>query len=222
MLIASAGTSLLAPAHASAAAEPSIGVEWFVTSGGQAGQCGNPTSSSQWAVSPDWTSPIRVDTDSRSGGCELAFGIYDPSRLLTGLGVTYTWTVSQGGIGGQCESATTSQGTFSMPVNTQFQSFGPLVTDDTDNRMGYCNLTFNVSGRSDVGIDVQYYADTSGSAGQCINALPQGSFYTAVAGSPVTLSLDTDDRSGGCWLSFRLRQFSSAAAAHRAAGVHRV
>jgi hypothetical protein len=212
-----AAATLIASGRADAATQPSIGVEWFVTPGGNAGQCGNPTSASQWAVSPDWTSPIRIDTDQRTGGCELSFGIFDPSSVLTGLGVTYTWSVSPGGDANQCGN----QGTFAMPVNTRFESFGSIIIDDTDNRAGWCNLTFTVSGNSNAGLDVQYYADPGGNAGQCHSALPQGSFYTAAAGAPVTIGLDTDSRTGGCWLSLRLRQFSSATAARHAAGIHR-
>ena len=216
IVLLATGATLSAAIPANAAAEPSVGVEWFVTPGGDAGQCGNPTSTSQFAVSPDWTSPIRIDTDNRAGGCELSFGIFDPSSLLTG-GVNYTWSVSPGGDGNQCMN----QGTFAIPVNRQFESFGPNIVDDTDNRSGWCNLTFAVSNGSNIGLDVQFFADPSGSAGQCVNALPQGNFYTAAAGAPVTIMTDTDGRPGGCWLSVRLRHFSSAAAARHAAGIHR-
>lgn len=201
ILIAAAAT-LSASVPAGAASEPSIGIAWFVTFNGDAGQCGNPTSSAQSAVSPNWTSPIRIDTDGRAGGCELSFGIYDPSSLLTG-GVNYAWSVSPGGDGGQCGN----QGTWAMPVNSQFLQFGQFLIDDTDNRSGWCNLTFTVSSGSNIALDVQYFADPSGSDGQCINALPVGSYYTAVPGAPVTIMMDTDNRPGGCWLSVRLRHF---------------
>jgi hypothetical protein len=215
-MVAAVAAALSTTVQAEAATLPSLGVEWFVTPGGDAGQCGNPTSASQWAQSPDWTAPIRIDTDGRSGGCELSFGIYDPSSQVTG-DVDYTWQVSPGGDGNQCDQ----QGTYGVPVNTVFEQFGQLITDDTDNRSGYCNLTFSVTSGSNIGLDVQFYADPSGSANQCLNALPQGSYQTAAAGSPVEVSMDTDNRPGGCWLSLRLRTFSSAAAARHAAGIHR-
>jgi hypothetical protein len=66
----------------------------------------------------------------------------------------------------------------------------PIVIDDTDDRAGYCNLTFTVSGRPDIALDIQYSADASGSAGQC----PGAGLRTATAGSPATISLDTDSR----------------------------
>lgn len=186
-----------------AAAAPSMGVLWYPTpNAGE--QCGDgPTS--QWATAPNWTTPILIDTDSRPGGCRLAMGIYDPGGALAGLTVTYTWQVSPNGIAGQCQDSTTgmSQGTFSMPISS-FESFGTTVLDDTDNRSGYCNLTFTLSGRSDIALDVQFYPTPDGEAGQCSGYLPQGSYYTAYAGSPVTIGLDTDDRAGGCLLSLRL------------------
>lgn len=217
--------AMLSPAiRADAAAQPSVGVFWSPTPQADAGQCGNPSVPSQWAVSPDWTFPIRIDTDNRAGGCELSFGIFDPSSLLTGLGVTYSWFASPNGNAGQCQNPGQgfNQGTYSMPVNTQFQQFGPVILDDTDNRAGYCNLTFTMSGNANTVLDVQYYADSDGDPRQCVGAMPQGSFATAAVGSPVTIGLDTDNALGGCWLSLRLRHFSSAAAAHHAAGIHRL
>ena len=186
-------------------APPSIGVLWFPTpNAGE--QCGNGAPS-QWATSPNWTTPILIDTDSRPGGCRLAFGIYDPANALAGLTVAYTWQVSPGGDAGQCQDPTTgmNQGTYSMPI-APFQTFGTSVLDDTDNRLGYCNLTFTVSGRNDIGLDLQFYQTPQGN-GQCVGGLPQGIPLTASAGSPVTIGLDTDARVGGCYLSLRLEHF---------------
>jgi hypothetical protein len=200
IVLAAGAVASLAPARAEAALSPQVGVQWFATPGGDAAQCGNPTSSAQWVVSPGWTSPIRVDTDSRVGGCELSFGIYDPSEALTG-DVYYGWHVDPGGDGGQCGN----QGSYRMPVNWDYGLFGPDVVDDTDNRTGYCNLTFTVSSGSNFELDVQYFTDPGGSDGQCVNALPQGDYYAVQSNESVTIGLDTDDRPGGCWLSFRLR-----------------
>ncbi|MDX2543161.1 hypothetical protein ACOT81_22490 [Streptomyces sp. WI04-05B] len=44
----------------------------------------------QWAASPDWAQAIRFDTDNRSGGCQLAFGVYDPDGTLTGASISYS------------------------------------------------------------------------------------------------------------------------------------
>jgi hypothetical protein len=211
---ASAATSAPVKTHAGSAiaatATPEFGIRFFPD--GDPGQCTGPQS--QWAVSPDWTTPIRFDTDSRTGGCDFAFGLYDPSSTLTGLSITYSWLVNLGGDGSQCGS----QGTYQIPINTQFQGFGTLVRDDTDNRAGWCNLTFTVSGRTDIGLDVQFWAD--GDPNQCHGALPKGSFYTAASGSPVTIGLDTDNRVGGCWVSLRLRHFGFSPVRHINLPVH--
>ena len=202
---AGASASTITP-DSPAAAPPSMGIEWFPTPNADNGQCEGPTS--QWAVAPNWTTPILIDTDSRPGGCVLGFGVYDPDNALAGLSITYTWQISSGGEAGQCQDPSTgmAQGTFAMPIKP-FQTFGTTVLDDTDNRAGYCNLTFTVSGRSDIGLDVQFYQTPDGD-GQCIGALPAaGDYDTAYAGSPVTIGLDTDDRAGGCYLSLRLEHF---------------
>lgn len=192
-----AGTASAATPAGPAIAAPEMGIRFFPD--GDAGQCSGPQS--QFATAPDWTTPIRFDTDGRPGGCQFAFGIYDPDSALSGLSASYSWVPSPGADANQCGSI---QGTFNLPI-VPFQGFGTQLRDDTDNRSGYCNLTFSLSGRTDVGLDIQFYAD--GDAGQCHGALPQGQFYTAIAGSPVTLGLDTDNRPGACWLVLRLRHF---------------
>ncbi|MER6411042.1 hypothetical protein [Streptomyces humidus] len=165
---------------------------------GDAGQCGG-TTGQQWSSNPDFTRPIRIDTDNRSGGCQLAFGIYDPDNTLSGLSLSYRFQASPGGDAGQCGNP----GTYQMPIQ-RFRTFGPSVRIDTDNRAGWCNLAFTVSGRSDVVLDVQFYAD--GDGGQCVNALPAGQYQSAFAGAPVTVGIDADGRSGGCQLLLRLRR----------------
>ncbi|WP_330346987.1 hypothetical protein [Streptomyces sp. NBC_00582] len=69
---------------------------------------------------------------------------------------------------------------------------------------GWCNLTFTVSGRSDVVLDVQFYAD--GDGGQCVNTLPAGQYRSVFDGTPVTIGIDADGRSGGCQFLLRLRR----------------
>ncbi|MEU9348430.1 hypothetical protein AB0D74_45280 [Streptomyces sp. NPDC048278] len=179
-------------------AAPEIGVQF--NADGDAGQCGG-TTGQQWAASPDWTQAIRFDTDNRAGGCQLAFGVYDPDGTLAGASITYTFLPSSGGNAGQCGDY---QGTYGMPIQT-FRTFGQAVRVDTDSRPGWCDLTFTVSGRSDVGLDVQFYPD--GDAGQCVNYLPQGQYRTAYAGNPVTVGIDADGRSGGCQFLLRVRHF---------------
>ena len=180
-----------------AAATPSdIGISFFPD--GDPGQCGGPQQ--QWVVQGDWTNPLRFDTDNRAGGCQLAFGIRDQANNLAGLHVSYQWQASPGGDAGQCGN----QGTFAFPITPNLV-FGPNIRVDTDNRSGWCNLTFSLSGRTDVALDVQWFAD--GDAGQCRNALPAGQFRSVLNGVPVTIGDDTDSRAGGCDLLLRFRQF---------------
>ncbi|WP_190087665.1 hypothetical protein [Streptomyces melanogenes] len=191
------GTAAHAVPTGPRAAAPEVGIQY--NPDGDAGQCGGRTGQ-QWATSPDWTQPIRFDTDGRPGGCQLAFGVYDPDNTFAGASISYAFYVNPGGDSGQCGA----QGTYQMPIRP-FQTFGPSVRVDTDNRSGYCNLTLAVSGRSDIGLDVQFYPD--GDAGQCKNYLPAGQYRTAYAGNPVTVGIDADNRPGGCQFLLRLRRF---------------
>ena len=95
-----------------------------------------------------------------------------------------------------------------VPHRTGAPTATPLsrsVTEDvdTDGRPGWCNLTFTVTGR--IVLDVQFYPD--GDAGQCPDALPAGQYRSAFVGTPVTVKIDADGRSGGCQLLLRLRHF---------------
>lgn len=172
-----------------------IGISFYPD--GDAGQCGGPTQ--QWTQSPGWTTTIRLDTDDRGGGCQLAFGIRDQSLNFPGLALTYRWQASPGGDAGQCGNP----GEFQIPI-TAYQVFGPTIRVNTDDKSGYCNLTFTMSGRTDVALDIQFWPD--GAAGQCRNYLPQGQWHSVRPGLPVTIGIDTDGRSGGCQFSLRLRR----------------
>ncbi|MFD7626683.1 hypothetical protein ACFV7Q_11730 [Streptomyces sp. NPDC059851] len=129
----------------------------------------------------------------------MAFGIADPSGALAGVSVTYTWQAWQGGDAGQCGN----HGTHVVPV-APVRAVGNHIRVDTDGRPGGCDLTFAVSGRTDVGLDVQSYGDDD--LGQCPSHLPAGQYRTASSAAPVTVRVDTDKRSGGCWLALRLRR----------------
>src|SRR5512142_1659845 len=170
---------------------PQVGISFTPTPNNQ-GQCGGPQQ--QWAPDATFSAPIRIDTDGRPGGCTLAFGVYDPSGVLNGVGISYTWVATPGADQGQCGN----QGAYSMPI-TPFQVFGSQILDDSDNRPGFCDLTFQMSGPVGYALDVEYYPD--GDSGQCQFGLPQGQFRTVTPDFPVTIGLDTDDRPGGCDLA---------------------
>ncbi|MFD5746362.1 hypothetical protein [Streptomyces sp. NPDC127033] len=189
-------TTAYATETAPLSAEPQIGIQF--NADGDAGQCGGRTGE-QWAASPDWTQAIRFDTDSRPGGCQLAFGVYDPDRTLTGSSISYSLRPSDGGVASQCGG---NQDIYSMPI-LPIPVFGQPVRVDTDGQPGWCNLTFSVTGN--IVLDVQFYPD--GDAGQCPDALPAGQFRSAFVGTPVTVKIDADGRSGGCQFLLRLRHF---------------
>ncbi|WP_055528957.1 hypothetical protein [Streptomyces graminilatus] len=183
-------------ANTATAAPAEIGIRF--NSDGDAGQCGG-LAGQQWGVSPDFTRAIRFDTDNRPGGCQLSFGVFDPNNTLAGASISYSFRASAGGDAGQCGNP----GTYQMPIQ-RFRTFGPQVRVDTDNRPGFCNLTFSVSGRSDVILEIRYFAD--GDGGQCVNTLPSDQAHTAFAGSPVTIGIDADGRPGGCQMQLRLQK----------------
>ncbi|MET0136345.1 MAG: hypothetical protein ABW215_22400, partial [Kibdelosporangium sp.] len=166
---------------------------------GDAGQCNGPAQS--WVTNPNPTNAIRLDTDSRPGGCQLAFGIGDIDGSLAGLNITYQLMPHVGSDSGQCGS---NWGVNQMPVGSSFQ-FGPAVRVDSDGRSGWCDLTFAMSGRNDVVLEVQFYAD--GDGGQCVNATSPGVWRAVTTGLPYTVGIDTDGRAGGCYLSLRLLKF---------------
>ncbi len=190
------GTAAQASESTATAVPAEIGIRF--NPDGDAGQCGG-LAGQQWAKDPDFTKAIRFDTDSRSGGCQLSFGIFDPDSTLRGVSISYGFRVTSGGDEGQCGNP----GTHQMPIQ-RFRTFGPQVRVDTDGRSGGCDLTFTVSGRSDVILEVRYFADGDGS--QCGNPLPSDQNHTAFEGSPVTIGIDTDGRSGGCQMQLHLQQ----------------
>nr|WP_307818876.1 hypothetical protein [Streptomyces sabulosicollis] len=187
-------------ASSSANASPELGVRFYPDGDGQ---CDGPTNPPErWVTAPDWSTAIRLDTDNRAGGCQLAFGIYDPSNSLAGLTATYTWEPEPGSDDSQCQNG----GTHAIPIKP-FKTFGDNIRVDTDGRAGWCNLTFALSGRSDIGLDVQFYGDGGADAGgQCKNYRPKDTYDTAYEGHSVTVSDDTDGRAGGCYLSLRLNR----------------
>jgi hypothetical protein len=184
---------------------PELGVSY--SAAGDIGQCGvngGGFIGDQWVPALNWSIPIRVDTDNRRGGCELAFGIRGDSSALLGLRMTYRWNVVGDGDPTQCGNP----GEFAMPINgssfpgAPHPGFGSRILLDTDDRPGRCDLTFEVAGRSDVSFDMQYWGD--GDRSQCVNNTREGVWRSARLGQPMTIGIDTDGRTGGCKLSFRL------------------
>jgi hypothetical protein len=189
-----AGTAVAGPGTAVTPWE--TGVSFGFT--GDVGQCNVP--GQYWAVAPDWTPPIRFNTDGRSGGCQFAFGVRDLGNSLAGLQLYYDWQVSSGGDARQCGNTGTN---LQIPI-TPFLAFGASHIVDTDDKSGWCNLTFRMEGsRTDLTLDIQFWPD--GATDQCRNFRPQGQSLSVRPNLPVTIGISTDDRSGGCWFSMRVR-----------------
>lgn len=166
-------------------------------------QCVGPRQ--QWAPVPSWSSTILLDTDQRPGGCQLSFGIRDFNGGLAGLNLTYAWSGMADDAGQLDGSQCGNQGQNVIPI-TQFPAFGPNIFVDTDARKGGCLLTFAMSGRTDIALDVQFTASNDEGRNQCAFTTPPGQWRTVAPGSPVSVGIDTDQRLGGCELSLRLRQ----------------
>ncbi|MFF2546956.1 hypothetical protein ACFVUY_30975 [Kitasatospora sp. NPDC058063] len=184
----------LAQARTELVTSPQLGVQF--NPDGDPGQCGGRTGE-QWKDDFGVTEAIRFDTDSRPGGCLLAFGIYDPDNRLAGSSVTYTFKATPGGDPAQCGNP----GTHQVPIGTT-RTFGPSIRIDTDNRPGGCDLTFALSS-STMKMGINFYSD--GDPAQCGNAGPDYGIFSPVDNfSSPTIRIDTDDRPGGCGLKLRL------------------
>lgn len=199
-----AGTMTMSGAGA-ATAEP-VGVQGLPTflgvklvdEGGN-NQCYGASETGTWTTNPNQTSLIRLDTDNRSGGCRLAFGIGDLDGSLAGLDITYRLTPHEGAHAGQCGSNWEPN---RIPVGSSF-SFGPEIRVDSDSRPGWCDLTFAVSGRNDVVLDVLFAAENNSK--QCLQA--SDNWQPVAPGQQLTLGIDTDGRPGGCGFALRLTKY---------------
>lgn len=159
---------------------------------GDLGQCNGGAYGVQSAVIGEWTSPIRLDTDGRAGGCFQQFSVADPAGSLAGLNMMVNFYPDGDA---QCDSP----GLRNIPVSPYLVWSTPYRID-TDNRSGGCQQIFSIQGRSDVVMDISFWAD--GDPGQCGNT----GVHTVSINHPVQLRLDMDNRNGGCWQSFRLRK----------------
>lgn len=141
-----------------------------------------------------WSGPIRIDTDSRSGGCRFNLAFIDPHNQLSGWRATMTFSPTVDG--GQCGGI----GVHDLQVVSDRSKIdnSQAIRMDMDDRSGGCELTFSVGGK---GPDMFIYfdADDAGT-GQCGHI----GLHRISAGQRETILLDTDRRPGGCILQFRL------------------
>jgi hypothetical protein len=165
---------------------------------GTSGQCNSGVNITEGAFLGNWTSRMRIDTDSRAGGCYQKFSIYDPAGELSGLqlSVDFHGQANLSGYG-QCDFP----GVYSIPVGTAV-SWSSVYGIDTNSDPGGCVQAFSLAGRSDVAFDIKYEDD--GFNGQC----DKTGVHTVTAASSKSIVFDMDDRGGGCFVSYRLRKIA--------------
>jgi hypothetical protein len=187
---------------------PVIVTRWRSNEPGRLGetQCGN-IGGTRFVAIGSWSDPIRMDTDQRSGRCDLEWGIIDPKDSLNGLAIDVTWTPSNPNEPGQCKG---NHGVRRIPITLGIPrdegriSFSDVIVVDTDDASGGCFETFALGGRNDVALDIKFHGDDEPS--QCVPHLPDTHLTVAYGGPPVTLFVDTDRRWGGCVQQLRLRK----------------
>lgn len=163
------------------------------------GQCNEMTSGLIKTRSGDWSPYIKYKTDSRPGGCLHRFSIVDTGSRLTDLIISVSFWAD--GDATQCGNP----GTHDIPrltrdpVRETAADWSQVVRIDTDQRRGGCHQRWQLRGRTDVALDIDFVPD--GEAEQCGNA---GAF-TITGESGAQFRIKTSDQPGGCLLRFRLR-----------------
>lgn len=163
---------------------------------GTSGQCNDSVNFSESTPLGSWTRRVKIDTDSRSGGCYQKFSIVDGTGELSGLHLYVNFYAQSTG-SGQCDNP----GTWEIP-NTSSLAWSTAMGIDTDGNPGGCGQVWSLSGRDDVALDVKW-EDTSHN-GQCDNP----GQYTVTSSTTASIVMDMDDRAGSCVQSFRLRKIA--------------
>lgn len=188
---------------------PVLVTRWRSTVPGDYGeaQCGN-IGGTRYAPLDRRSDAIRMDTDERPGGCTLEWAIIDPPpNTLGGLVISVDWQPS--GDDGQCKGRLGRPRQIpilsSIPMSETDITFSPFIGVDTDDASGGCYMTFSLSGRTDIALDIWFWPEDD--PGQCEPAMrPDSDPLTVVQGAPATLFVDTDRRWGGCVQQMRLRR----------------
>ncbi len=172
----------------------------------------------------DWTGPFLISTDDSPGGCKIGFLIRDavggpslvglriflhfgPINPATGAGAGYATDICRNS--GTHEIPIVAYGEFGSSNDGAFDQI--TINTDTTNGKGIgCRLLFDVQGRSDIGLDFQFYPEASADPGQCINSTGQGQWRTVSLGRPDGYTVLTDNRRGGCYMAFRLRSLGTS------------
>jgi len=164
------------------------------------GQCNGKEKTTVKAALGKWTDAVKLDTDNREGGCYQKFGIYDPDNQLANTKISVNF-VKEKNTDGQCEKT----GKRIIPITDKLVGSNPSKWSsayliDTDERYGACTQTFSLISKDNIVLDIKF--DAENDEGQCGNA----GTHTVKPGKTVSLRLDMDGRSGGCYEQFRLRK----------------
>jgi len=115
----------------------------FVQSPGGDGQCDTPGTreiphvASVTGAWTTWSTPYRIDTDDRGGGCLQTFRVEGRTDVVLDV----SWSVTPGGDGGQCWSQGTAAAFAGRPVT---------IGLDMDGRPGGCQQSLRLRVNSDI------------------------------------------------------------------------
>lgn len=161
-------------------------------------QCNNGVNISEGKYLGDWTTRVRLDTDSRAGGCYQKFSIVDPAGELSNLQLTVDFHGQANLSGyGQCDFP----GIYNIPRGSSV-AWSTQYGIDTNEEPGGCVQAFSLSGRTDVAFDIKY--EDEGNNGQCDKV----GTHTVYPNTTKSIVFDMDDRGGGCFVSYRLRKMT--------------
>lgn len=161
------------------------------------GQCNGKALTVASAGLGEWTEKVKLDTDDRKGGCWQKFAIYDPDKRMSGAVFKVNFKKPSGTVG-QCESI----GSRNIPVNSKGKnmSWSTAYRIDTDERAGWCEQIISMTGNKKYALDVEVTAEDDES--QCGDT----GIQTVKSGQSATVVLDMDNRDGGCYERFRLKE----------------
>lgn len=160
-------------------------------------QCGNQ--GIQYTPFGDFSQRIRINTDNGWGGCQLAFGIVDPTGEYKDIQVQVSFESTDPR---SYECGNVNQ--YMIPVTAETERRTPYFRLNTDDGPAECKLTFSVLSEG-TELDLEFFPDDKG-VDQCRNATAPGQWHTAKLGHPVTLGINTHSGFGGCQFSYRLRR----------------
>lgn len=188
-----------------------ICLKWH--SEGEEGQCGGESLQHlrrKKVCSPVGSqTPFYLDsTDNRTGGCRMQWAVVSPrsqywfreSRLC------YRWTTN--GDGAQCNQGAREPYIRCAPVG----AYTPAYTDDTDERPGGCQLSWAFFIPSDSPewlreAKLCFHWDTDGNSTQCGGPGVARDLCASVNQWTRYFLDDTDDRPGGCYMSWSLQLY---------------